>query len=58
MVDKIKCLDEQCEAVILPRTAEETGGFCMPCSGKRVSPNRVKDYMDQSRAYEQFSSEG
>lgn len=57
MTEKVKCKNEHCTAMILPRTAEETGGFCMPCAGKQVTPNAIKKYMDQSFAYEHFSVE-
>jgi hypothetical protein len=29
MTDKIPCVE--CEKMILPATAEKTGGVCMPC---------------------------
>jgi len=41
-VQKIPC--NQCGAMILPRTAEKTGGFCMPCSNKLFS--KSNDPMD------------
>ncbi len=30
----------------------------MPCARRRVTPDRVKAYLDQSRTYEHFSVEG
>jgi len=34
MVDKIKCKSADCTAMILPSTAESTGGVCMRCKRK------------------------
>jgi len=34
--EKVKC--EDCGVLILPRTYEKTGGYCMPCSWKRTPP--------------------
>jgi hypothetical protein len=31
MVDRIPCKNPECSKTILPSTAEQTGGFCMPC---------------------------
>jgi len=40
--DKIPCLE--CEALVLPSTAERTGGLCMPCkNGTRKSMEQAKE---------------
>ncbi|MFC9777416.1 DUF1963 domain-containing protein [Paenibacillus chitinolyticus] len=31
MTERIPCKNADCRATILPRTAEKTGGYCMPC---------------------------
>lgn len=37
MSEKVPC--KKCGAMILPRTAEKTGGLCMPCYNKIVTTN-------------------
>ena len=42
MPDKIQC--KECEALVLPSTAERTGGLCMPCKkGTRKSMEQAKE---------------
>ncbi|MFS0836477.1 DUF1963 domain-containing protein [Paenibacillus sp. 1P03SA] len=35
MTERIPCRSADCRATILPRTAEKTGGYCMPCVQNR-----------------------
>ena len=45
---KIKC--KTCDAMILPTTADNTGGFCMPCkNGIRNSIEESKEYYARER---------
>ena len=46
MTDKIACKD--CGALILPSTAERTGGFCLPCKG-----NYRKNIEESRRRHEE-----
>lgn len=42
MSDKIPC--NECNALVLPSTAQRTGGLCMPCkNGTRKSMDRAKE---------------
>jgi hypothetical protein len=51
MSDKIPCTD--CGAMVLPGTAERTGGFCMPCkNGTRESMNLAKEHAAKERELE------
>lgn len=48
MIEKIPCT--KCEALVLPSTAERTGGLCMPCkSGNRENIERSKEYYKKQR---------
>ncbi len=51
MNDKVPC--EGCQALILPSTAERTGGFCMPCkSGYRKNIEQAKEHYKKERELE------
>jgi hypothetical protein len=41
MTEKIPC--NSCEALILPDTAERTGGLCMPCFQEVQANNEPED---------------
>lgn len=48
MTSKVPCVD--CRAMILPATAERTGGRCMPCSqGTRQDIERARAYYAEQR---------
>lgn len=48
MSEKIPCAE--CQALVLPSTAERTGGLCMPCkNGNRASIERSKEYYKKQR---------
>lgn len=48
MSEKIPCT--KCGALVLPSTAERTGGLCMPCkSGNRENIERGKEYYKKQR---------
>ncbi len=50
MVQKVPC--QKCGALILPTTAESTGGLCIPCQqGTRESIEAAKEYYRQFRDY-------
>lgn len=51
MSDKIPCTE--CEAMVLPSTAERTGGLCMPCkNGTRKSMDLAKERAAKERELE------
>jgi hypothetical protein len=53
MADRIPCT--ACGALILPTTAESTGGLCMPCKqGTRQQIEQSKRYYDQQKQYDPF----
>lgn len=54
MTDKIPC--HSCEALILPATAERTGGLCMPCFQEAQANSEPEEEAEdpQSRIYEPF----
>ena len=48
MSEKIPCTE--CGELVLPSTAERTGGLCMPCkSGNRENIERGKEYYKKQR---------
>lgn len=48
MTDKIPC--KECSVLVLPATAERTGGLCMPCkNGTRKSMEASKEYYKKER---------
>jgi hypothetical protein len=48
MVEKVKCKTENCTAMILPSTAESTGGFCMPCK-RKADQTEYEEYIRDNR---------
>jgi hypothetical protein len=48
MVEKVKCKTENCTAMILPSTAESTGGVCMPCK-RRADQIEYEEYIRKNR---------
>ena len=48
MVEKVKCKTENCTAMILPSTAESTGGVCMPCK-RKADQAEYEKYIRQNR---------
>lgn len=51
MTDKVPCT--KCEALVLPSTAERTGGVCMACkNGIRESMEESKEYYKRERELE------
>ena len=53
MADKVPC--KKCDAMILPTTAERTGGVCMACKqGIRESIEKSKEYYKKQREYDPF----
>src|SRR5688572_6762911 len=53
MTVKVPCT--RCGAEILPTTAEETGGLCMPCKlGTRESIETSKRYYEELKKYDPF----
>lgn len=48
MTHRVECQNEICDNMILPETAEKTGGFCMPCIQKREREEREK-YIQENR---------
>ena len=53
MTEKVECINENCTAKILPATAEETGGLCMPCARNDIS-YKLRNYSEQDGIYEHF----
>lgn len=48
MSDKVPCTE--CGAMVLPSTAERTGGLCMPCkNGTRKNIEQAKEYYKRER---------
>lgn len=48
MTEKVPCIE--CGAMVLPATAERTGGLCMPCkNGNRESMEQAKEYYKKER---------
>ena len=48
MSEKVPCTE--CDAAILPSTAERTGGLCMPCkNGNRKNIERAKEFYKRER---------
>lgn len=53
MTDKIAC--QKCSELILPRTAEKTGGICMACAqGIREEIEQSKEYYRKQREYDPY----
>jgi hypothetical protein len=53
MSDKLPC--EKCGAMILPTTAQSTGGLCMPCKkGFRQDIETSKRYYEEQKKYDPF----
>jgi hypothetical protein len=54
MTDKIPC--QKCNELILPRTAEKTGGICMACEqGIRESIEQSKEYYRKQKQYDPYN---
>ena len=49
MTDRIQCKTEGCINTILLSTADETGGFCMPCV-QAVARREREDYIQKHRS--------
>jgi len=48
MTEKVPCTE--CSALVLPSTAEQTGGLCMPCkNGTRKSMEAAKEHYKRER---------
>jgi hypothetical protein len=53
MVERVACIE--CGALILPTTAEDTGGRCMPCrNGTREQIEAGKRYNEHRKQYDPF----
>jgi hypothetical protein len=53
VMEKIPC--NECGALILPATAESTGGICMACKqGIRKSMDASRDYYESLKSYDPF----
>jgi hypothetical protein len=53
MTEKIPC--KECNELILPRTAEKTGGICMACKqGIRESIEESKEFYRKQKEYDPF----
>jgi len=53
MIEKVPC--KECNAMILPATAERTGGMCMPCKqGNRDNIESSKEYYKKQKEYDPF----
>ncbi len=53
MIDKIPC--NKCNELILPRTAEKTGGLCMACKqGIRESIEQSKEFYRKQKEYDPY----
>ncbi len=53
MTDKIPC--KECNELILPRTAEKTGGVCMACKqGIRQSIEQSKEFYRKQKEYDPY----
>lgn len=48
MTQRIPCKTEGCKATILPTTAAETGGYCMPCHQEQERQKRLA-YIEKHR---------
>jgi hypothetical protein len=48
MADRVPCRNPECSRTILPSTAAETGGLCMPCVQAAAREERAK-YMKENR---------
>lgn len=54
MTDKVPC--SKCDALILPSTAERTGGVCMACKqGIRESIEESKAFYEKQKEYDPYS---
>lgn len=48
MTEKVNCITPDCDAMILPQTAERTGGLCMPCQ-REQQQQAERAYIEANR---------
>jgi hypothetical protein len=48
MTERVPCKSEDCNRTILPTTALDTGGFCMPCVQKKAN-EEYKKYVEENK---------
>jgi hypothetical protein len=48
MTERVPCKSEDCNHTILPTTALDTGGFCMPCVQKKAN-EEYKKYVEENK---------
>ena len=55
MTDRVRCKSANCERTILPATAEDTGGYCMPCVHKAAAEERERHIRQNRKDVDLFA---